>query len=160
MEQGLIVVKTPQDLNAEDEQRREADRLSRDREVFISSLAGHIQRQWETNRRAKQEVEQTMLSNLRQRNGKYDAKTLAEIRNVGGSEIFMMLTAAKCRATISWLSDLVLPDGQPPWGLDPSPMPTLPKELEQALQARLDRDRKSTRLNSSHLKLSRMPSSA
>ena len=140
MEQGLIVVKTPQDLNDEDEQRREADRLSRDREVFISSLAGHIQRQWETNRRAKQEVEQTMLSNLRHRNGKYDAKTLAEIRNVGGSEIFMMLTAAKCRATISWLSDLVLPDGQPPWGLDPSPMPTLPKELEQALQARLDRE--------------------
>ena len=65
MEQGLIVVKTPQDLNAEDEQRREADRLSRDREVFISSLAGHIQKLRETNRRAKQEVEQTMLSNLR-----------------------------------------------------------------------------------------------
>ena len=33
-------------------------------------------------------------------------------------------------------------------------------DLVQAMTARIHRDRKSTRLNSSHLKLSRMPSSA
>lgn len=140
MEQGLIVIKSPDDLNAEDAFEAEEEARNRERELFVSSLAGHVQRQWETNRRAKTEVEQTMLDNLRQRNGKYDAKTLAEIRNVGGSEVFMMLTATKCRAAISWLSDIVLPTGQKPWGLEPSPVPTLPKELEQALQSRLDRE--------------------
>lgn len=140
MNNGLVVIKSNTDLDAEAAAAEEKSRLERDKEQFISSLSSHIQSQWELNRDAKREVEEKMLTALRQRNGVYDPKTLAAIREVGGSEIFMMITATKCRATVSWLSDLVLPAGQKPWGLDPTSVPSLPEELEAAIQQRLDQE--------------------
>ena len=92
---SLVVIKSNADLDAEDLARAENDGESGNKELFISSLSSHIQNQWEINRDAKREVEQEMLASLRQRNGEYDAHTLAAIHEVGGSEIFMMLTATK-----------------------------------------------------------------
>lgn len=89
-------------------------------------LAAHIERFWQQAKIAKQPIEARMLRNLRQRNGVYEPEKLAEIREMGGSEIYMMLTSAKCRSAESWLREILIPDTDRPWHLRPSPMPDLP----------------------------------
>ena len=73
-----------------------------------------------------------MLKALRQRNGEYEADKLNAIRKQGGSEVYMMLTEVKCRAAESWLRDILLDSGTPPWDLQPTPIPDLsPKQAEE-----------------------------
>lgn len=99
----------------------------------ITRLAGHIEKFWQAAQMAKQPIERKMLKALRQRLGQYEADELAAIREQGGSEIFMMLTSAKCRGAESWLREILLPETGRPWGLDPSPMPDLPPPVRFAI---------------------------
>lgn len=128
---GLIITKSNADMIREDQERAEPTGA---REAFESRLAGHIRRVWERNRRAKESVQNRMLKCMRQRNGEYDAETLTEIRKQGGSEIYMMLTATKCRAAKSWITDIEVPAGDRAWLLEPTPIADLPPEQAQAVQ--------------------------
>ncbi len=104
----------------------------------IQGLAGHIRNAWTTNKAAKQAVETRMLQAMRQRRGEYDPDTLARIRKSGGSEIYMMITAAKCRSITSWLRDTLLTQGsEKPWTMSATPVPTLPPDVTQALMVEL-----------------------
>ena len=80
-------------------------------------------------------IEQKMLQALRQRNGEYDASKLQQIRAQGGSEIFMMITEVKCRAAESWLRDILLDNGSPPWDLQATPIPDLSPAQTKDVQA-------------------------
>jgi hypothetical protein len=62
---------------------------------------------------------------LRQREGEYTSEKLTEIRNQGGSDIFVMLTSVKCRAAEAWVREVLLPAGEKPWGIEPTPIPDL-----------------------------------
>lgn len=99
----------------------------------VGSLSGHIEKFWQAAMIAKRPIELQMLRNLRARNGLYEPDELAIIRDQGGSEIFMMLTSAKCRGAESWLREILLPDVGRPWALDPTPMPDLPPPVRDAI---------------------------
>jgi hypothetical protein len=105
--------------------------------VVVSDLAAHIRKQWEVNKAAKLPIEREMLEDLRQRNGEYDPEDLADIREQGGSEIYMMLTATKCRAAASWITDILFPTGEKAWGIEPTPIPELSTEIQQYVALRL-----------------------
>jgi hypothetical protein len=105
---------------------------------LTSALAAHIRRQWEDNREAKLPIEREMLEDLRQRNGVYDPDVLAEIREHGGSEIYMMLTASRCRSCASWVSDILFPAGDKAWAIEPTPIPELSEEIQQYVSMRLE----------------------
>ncbi len=91
-----------------------------------SQLAGHIRSCWDAAVRHKIHVEERMVRNQRNRRGEYSATKLAEIKETGGSEIFMMLTSVKCRAASSWLRDMLLGQrADKPWGTEPTPVPDL-----------------------------------
>lgn len=96
----------------------------------IGELAAHVTRCWSIAKTAKeQEVETRMHQSLRQRRGEYDPEVLGKIRATQGSEIYMMLTAVKCRAAGSWLRDTLLGQrNEKPWTLRPTPIPTLSPE--------------------------------
>jgi len=98
-----------------------------------TGIAGHIERFWQEAQIAKRPMEDQMLRALRQRTGIYEPSELGLIREQGGSEIFMMLTSAKCRAAEAWLREILTPDTDKPWGLEPSPMPELPPPVAQAI---------------------------
>ncbi|MBK5942719.1 portal protein [Halorhodospira halophila] len=134
---GLVVVLSNDDI--EQQHRSEAEARSR-QESIESQLVGHIRHAWQRAHRAKQRAERRMLSNLRQRNGEYDPDKLAAIRQQGGSEIYMMLTAVKCRAAKSWIRDVLMPAGDRPWDLQPTSEPDLPPEVEQRLVERVMSD--------------------
>ena len=107
----------------------------RQNQPVILGLAGYLRQCWDVARLAKRPIEYKMLAAMRQRNGEYEADKLQQIRGQGGSEIYMMITEVKCRAAESWLRDILLDNGSPPWDLSASPIPDLAPAQTKEVQA-------------------------
>lgn len=107
----------------------------RQNQPVILGLTGYLRQCWDVAEMAKRPIEQIMLRAMRQRNGEYDADKLQQIRSQGGSEIYMMITEVKCRAAESWLRDILLDTGSPPWDLDPTAIPDLSPTQSREVQS-------------------------
>jgi hypothetical protein len=118
-------------------EQEESDRAlqARQNQSVILGLTAHLRACWDAARIAKKPIERIMLKAMRQRNGEYEADKLNQIRAQGGSEIYMMITEVKCRAAESWLRDILLETGGPPWDLEATPIPDLSPEQAQDIQA-------------------------
>lgn len=116
-------------------QRESAQQAENDNnQPVIQGLAGHVRKTWNTNWRAKQEVEERMLKSLRQRRGQYDPDVLSAIQDTGGTQVYMMLTANKCRAATSWLTDTLMGAGEEkPWTIRPTPMPDISPDIARQI---------------------------
>ena len=131
---ALIPVARASDLEAASKKRSDAMQNT----PVIQGLASHVRTRWDSSRIAKRDLEERMLECLRQRNGEYDPDKLQEIKEQGGSDIYINLTSVKCRAATSWLRDTLLGTGMDkPWAITGTPNPTMPPEILQELQARL-----------------------
>ena len=106
-------------------------------DVVESELTRHIRRHWETNRNAKIRIEESLLEDLRAKNGEYHPQKLQAIREQGGSEIYMMITATKQRAAANWIKDILLPEDDKAWGIDPTPVVELPKWAAEMVTERV-----------------------
>jgi hypothetical protein len=106
----------------------------RQNQAVILGLAGYLRGCWDRAQIAKKPLENEMLRALRQRNGEYEADKLKQIRDQGGSEIYMMITEVKCRAAESWLRDILLDTGTPPWDLEATPIPDLSPTQTREIQ--------------------------
>lgn len=126
---GLFTFKSTSELAAEELAAEFARQQEQRAQVFESSLAAHIRRCWESAKISKQPVEQRMLDCLRRRKGEYSADKLKDIEEQGGSAIYMKLTTTKCRAAAAWLREILLPSNERAWGLDPTPIPDVPREF-------------------------------
>ena len=117
-------------------EKEEANKAMEERqnEAVILGLASYMRECWDAARQAKKPIENIMLKGLRQRNGEYEADKLAQIQAQGGSDIYMMITEVKCRAAESWLRDILLDTGTPPWDIQPTPIPELSPEHLEAVQ--------------------------
>ncbi len=138
---GVLAVVTAEQLEAQDvaEQARiEAGERTR-REAVESSLAAHIRDQFEINKRAKSQVTTILQQCRRQRNGEYDEADLQRIRQEGGSEVYMMLTATRVRAAVSWVTDLVMA-GERIFACEPTPEPDIPPMIRQEMMRRLTQE--------------------
>tara|TARA_A100001035_G_scaffold100671_1_gene78801 strand:- start:1368 stop:3428 length:2061 start_codon:yes stop_codon:yes gene_type:complete len=118
----------------EAEAAKRAELEARQNEPYILGLASHIRECWEAAKQAKDPIELTMLKALRQRNGEYEPDKLAAIQAQGGSDLYMMLTEVKCRGAESWLRDILLDSGTPPWDLEPTPIPELTPRQRAEIQ--------------------------
>jgi hypothetical protein len=131
---ALIPVARASDLEAESKKRSDAMQNT----PVIQGLAAHVRTRWDSARTAKRDLEDRMLQCQRQRNGEYDPDKLQELKEQGGSSIYINLTSVKCRAATSWLRDTLLGTGMDkPWAITGTPNPTMPPEILQELQARL-----------------------
>jgi hypothetical protein len=128
---GLIRVIPGSDLPTENVLKTEIEGVTE------SELVRHIRHHWELNRTAKIRIEEDLLEDLRARNGRYHPQKLTQIRNQGGSEIYMMITATKQRAAASWIKDIIMPEDGKAWGIEPTTIPDLPPWAEQAVQQRV-----------------------
>ena len=131
---ALIPVARASDLEAESKKRSDAMQT----QPVIQGLAAHVRTRWDSARTAKRKLEERMLECMRQRNGEYDPDKLQEIKEQGGSDIYINLTSVKCRAATSWLRDTLLGTGKDkPWAITGTPNPTMPPEILEELRARL-----------------------
>ncbi len=122
---SFMRVLSNQDIDAEEKRnKKEAEALQYRPE--ISSLASYVRTHWDAAKLAKFAIEERLLRCFRQRKGIYDPEDLAHIQKFGGSQIYMMLTNSKCRTIESWIRDVMIPAGDKPWSLDPTPNPDIP----------------------------------
>lgn len=121
------------ELDAQEE-AREAALQERQNDPMILGLTGYLRQCWDAARIAKRPIEDRMLKAMRQRAGEYEPGKIQQIRMHGGSEVFMLITEVKCRAAESWLRDILLDKGEPPWAVVPTPIPDLSPEQSEKIQ--------------------------
>lgn len=137
---GVLSARSLSSLLAE-EANKQAAALKRATEAnnapVVSSLTAHIRQMWTLAKDAKQTIEQDMLAAMRSKRGEYAPDKLAQIRQQGGSEIFMMIFATKARQFKALLVDVLIGSGSDkPWSIMPTPNPELPpQEVNQIMQA-------------------------
>lgn len=131
---ALLRVVSNEQLNRAEQERMNKELQARQQDSVILGLASYLKECWDAARIAKQPINDTMLAALRQRNGEYDPDKLGAIRTQGGSEVYMMITEVKCRAAESWLRDILMDTGTPPWDMSPTPIPDLSPDNSAALQ--------------------------
>jgi hypothetical protein len=100
----------------------------------IDRLAAYVEQSWQEAKNAKTTIEDVMLLSLRQRHGVYAPDKISKIREMGGSEVYMLLTATKCRAAEAWIEDILRPVAEQPWQVMPTPIPELPQEVMQEIE--------------------------
>ena len=128
----VLQVISNEELVKQEKEAAEKAMEERQSEDVILGLASHMRECWDAARQAKKPIENIMLKGLRQRNGEYEADKLAQIQAQGGSDVYMMITEVKCRAAESWLRDILLDTGTPPWDIHPTPIPELsPEHLQE-----------------------------
>lgn len=143
---GVLRVFSNTELDAMEQERLDVERDMRDGEqrelAAIDELAAHIRKEFERMRwhRNKFNLPQRYLACLRQFNGNYSGKKLAEIAQFGGSQVFAQLTAVKCRGASALLRDVFLSEDRP-WTLEPTPVPEIPddvsKNIDQLIQVEM-----------------------
>lgn len=133
MAAGLTFLRVVDNTTIDRQEKEAADRALSDRQNLpvILGLTGYLRECWDAARIAKKPIEDIMIRALRQRNGEYEPEKLVQIQKQGGSEVYMMITEVKCRAAESWLRDILMDSGTPPWDLNATPIPDLgPKQTK------------------------------
>ena len=129
---ALVPVARASDLEAE------ANRAATEKQnsPMMEGLASHTRHRWETMRDHYRENTELRLSKcVRARNMEYEPSKMAEIREQGGSEIFMGIVSTKCRTATAWLRDTLLGVGaDKPWGISATPLPEVPPDVQTAMQ--------------------------
>jgi hypothetical protein len=102
---------------------------------YVSGLVSESKSLWQVALDAKRPIEQAMIENLQRRNGVYPIDKLNEIKKLGGSEIFMMLTDEKCSAVEAMIEDTYRADHEGlPFGVSSTPVPDLNDAQRAAIE--------------------------
>ena len=100
----------------------------------LHPLIAYIREKFENAKAAKQEIEDRMVEAIRAYRMEYPPDKLHAIRDLGGSEVYLPLVNIKVRALKAWLTDIFFRPGEPPFDIEPSPVPELP--TEEALEVK------------------------
>lgn len=137
----LRVVSNSEMVRRETEQKNKDAALAEQNKPQMLRLAQYVKSAWQAARNAKTSaagdnvsVETRILRCARQRNGTYDPERKASITKWGGSDVYMMLTNVKCRAAKSCIMDIMIPPGEKPWSISPTPVPDLPDAEEVEIE--------------------------
>jgi hypothetical protein len=136
--EGLIRFIGVEELEATKKQLQAAEKEQNS--ILNSSLASFLNKKWDKAKTDKHQIEERLLTAKRQRKGQYDPSDLRQIEQFGGSTIYMMITNVKCRAIESWVKDVMLPAGEKPWTVEPTPVADLPIDIEEAIAVQVQRE--------------------
>lgn len=131
----LLRVVTPQGLSEYNAQVANANLPLAGQTPVMDELARHIRTEWEMmrdHRNSGSGWSERLLAAQRVFNGEYDPSKLGEIRKFGGSEVYARVVALKCRGATALLREVYL-GADKPWGLDPTPNPTLPENITSTI---------------------------
>lgn len=100
--------------------------------IAMPGLSAYIRSCFDEAKDTKQDLTERLLRCERQRRGEYDPEKMMQIREMGGTDLFMMLTDVKCRAAESWMKDVML-SADRTWSLSPTAEPSVPDELREGI---------------------------
>lgn len=130
-----VLVQSPQQLEQQRlaEQQTRRDNSNYQTPIVVSQMATFVRQRWGVAKSSRFDITDRLNDCLRRRKGVYSDEKIAQIKATGGTDIFMKITGAKCRAAKAWLSDLFNPAGDKPYSLEPTPVSDLPPDIEQRL---------------------------
>ena len=134
---GLLRIVSNNEIDAQEQQEQEALDAVKALETqgYETQLASYVRAQITDMRnfRNSQGISERLLAALRTYKGEYNATQLQAIKEFGGSEVYARVTSTKCRAATALLRDVYLSTDRP-WDIDPTPHPTIPKEVDGDIQ--------------------------
>lgn len=117
--------------NAEDalgDTTLEDDRLKRRLEAII----GRLDQEAEERVGKRDIIEKRWLSDLSQYHGRYTENLVKELKEARKSTLYINSTRPKTNTMASRLSDMLFPTDDRNWGINPTPVPELTVEAEEA----------------------------
>lgn len=100
------------------------------------SVAGYINRLFDSSCRDRASIEDRWLKDLRQYRGQYDPETMARLAATKRSRAYMRLTRTKVKTVDSRLTDFLFPaNGDKNWSIDPTPIADLGPEMTAKIGA-------------------------
>lgn len=132
IQQSLVSFRSTAEVAADIEARKSAANAAP--ASYIQRLSSHIDNSFSLAEQAKTEAEERMLQNQRMRAGIYETEKLAAIRDMGGSEVYVLLTATKCRALEAWVTEAIRAAGNTLGSVKPTPLPDLPPDIADQLK--------------------------
>lgn len=138
----MVAVQTPAQMDQKrDDELRKRYGASEVDTATENNLVGYVRKQWDMMRRHRSSGNgwsSRLIAAQRAFNREYDPVKLAEIMEFQGSTHYSGVIATKCRGTTSLLREVYL-EGQSaqdrPWGLSPTPEPTLPDSISDAISS-------------------------
>ena len=137
---GLLRVVSPDELNAQeraaDQARVAAEDSAKQQSLWETNLGAFVDNEFsrfQRHRDGGSGWSDRIANAMRAFKGEYSADQLQEINRFGGSTVYARLVASKCRGASSLLRDIYL-NTEKPWGLDPTPDPALPDNIQEAIQ--------------------------
>jgi hypothetical protein len=119
--------------------------LEADKPEVIDPLVGFFMAIVQENQdhRQSEGIDDALIDCEERVQGKYSQTKLQQIRDFGGSEIFMGLTGVKARAAEAWMKEILTTDREQLWRIEPTPIVDIPKDLaDQMADTSLQRIRK------------------
>lgn len=104
----------------------------------LDKLAMELERQLAEVLRDRQSIEQRMVEDLRNYHGQYDDATVTALKKAKRSHPFIKLTRAKTKAAESQLVDLLFPNDDKNWAIEPTPVPELAGKIGDTTLANVD----------------------
>lgn len=100
----------------------------------LTPLAHIVRRSFDTMQRHRTStgIDARLDRAIRAYEGRYDPEKLAMIRRMKGSEVFMRVTASKCRGASALLRDVYL-GADRPWTVNATPVPKLRDDIKGAI---------------------------
>ena len=141
MDLDSLAVKGTQTLIEEHLKTMDENIPTHDEGDDYSSLASFILKEFHRFRDAKRTsgVEDEIFDSLRYYNGEYSPDELAQIKAAGGSDIFMNITATKCRSAAAWIKDILM-GKEDPFSVEPTPSPSLPASIVSMIDEAVERE--------------------
>ena len=131
---GILQVVSPQQVS-DHEAEVQAQRQPPEPSIEMEGMVQLIRREFGDARNARyvNGISQRLIEAQRTYRGEYSPDKLKDIKAFGGSEVYSRVTPTKCRGATSVLRDLYLSASGPPWELQPTPVPTLPEDIAEAV---------------------------
>lgn len=131
---GILQVVSPQQLSVY-EDKVQAEKEPPVQPVELEGLVQFVRKEFGYARNARyvNGISERLIEAQRTYRGQYSPDKLRDIKTFGGSEVYSRVTPTKCRGATSVLRDLYLSGAEPPWELNPTPTPTLPEDVSEAV---------------------------
>jgi len=134
---GLLRVASAADAEAQQVATKAAQNaIPEPNSMQLQGLSAYITRQYwifSRHRNTVQGWNDRMLKALRVFNGQYDPEKLAAIKLFEGSDVYARIISVKCRGASSLLRDVYLGSDRP-WGISPTPTPSIPDNADAQIQ--------------------------
>jgi len=101
----------------------------------VCALSLHVTKSFEDAKMFRETVgiSNRLLKSRRLKAGKYSPEQAAAIALKGGTQLFFNVTEQKCEAAEAWLTDVLTPTDDRSWDIRPTPIPTLPGDMGEAI---------------------------